>query len=77
MKPVILPTELVIVWLAREGVSAAHARRFLYRHSYLGNLTRYGGSERGTARWDLREVRDLMWPRTQDEHPLPDAQVVR
>jgi hypothetical protein len=68
--PIIVPTDLAVVWLIREGVTKAQARRFIYDNSARGNLTNYGNSHWGMARWDLRQIRALMWPKDLDAHPL-------
>lgn len=71
MRRVIVETAVAIAWLTREGVEPCAARQFIYRHSFTGQLPNHGGSKRGEARWDLAEIRAIMWPKTQDEHPLP------
>lgn len=69
-EPIIVTTDLAVVWLSREGVDAMQARRFIYTNSHRGHLTNWGGHTRGSGKWDLREIRDLMWPKTQGEHPI-------
>lgn len=67
--PILVPTDLAVAWLTREGVQPAQARQFIYRHSHTGVLTNHGGTKYGKARWDLRQIREIMWPKALDtEH---------
>lgn len=67
MKSVIVPTDVAVAFLMREGVSSEHARKWIYRASADDVLINYGKPGNGNARWDLAEIEALMWPKS----PLP------
>lgn len=71
MKSVIVPTDVAVAFIMREGVTEEAARKWIYRASADGVLINYGKSGNGNARWDLAEVEAMMWPKS----PLPPRQL--
>lgn len=69
-RSVIVPTDLAVLWLQREGVTPTQARSSIYWWSKRGQLPNHGSRTRGGARWDLVEIRALMWPRDPYAHPI-------
>lgn len=69
MKSVIVPTDVAVAFLVREGVTEAAARQWIYAQSHTGALPNHGKSGHGHARWDLAEISALMWPKS----PLPKS----
>ena len=70
---IIVPTDLAVAFLEREGVTATQARSAIYRWSRQGLLPNHGKSGAGQALWDLAEVRELMWPRKPCVASKPDV----
>lgn len=72
MRTVIVPTDLAIAYLVREGVTQAQARNAIYRWSKMGLLTNHGGACRNQALWDLAEINALhdagIWRSEGEDH---------
>ncbi|MFC8896501.1 hypothetical protein [Streptomyces cinereoruber] len=60
MKSIIVPTDVAVAFLVREGASKAQARRWIYSRSMAGRLTNHGKTGNGQARWDLAEIDALI-----------------
>ncbi|WP_159038892.1 MULTISPECIES: hypothetical protein [unclassified Streptomyces] len=60
MKSVIVPTDVAVAFLVREGASKEQARRWIYNRSKSGLLTNHGKRGNGQARWDLAEIDALI-----------------
>lgn len=71
MKSVIVPTDVAVAFMMREGVTADAARKWIYNASAHGVLINYGKPGNGNARWDLAEIEAAMWPKS----PLHKTQV--
>ena len=71
MKSVIVPTDVAVAFIMREGVSADAARKWIYNASAADVLINYGKPGNGNARWDLAEIEAAMWPKS----PLRSTQV--
>jgi hypothetical protein len=68
---VIVPTDVAVAFLMREGVTEEAARKWIYRASADDVLINWGKSGNGNARWDLAEIEALMWPKS----PLPGREL--
>lgn len=60
MKSVIVPTDVAVAFLVREGASKTQAQRWIYSNSNAGRLTNHGKPGNGQARWDLAQIDDLI-----------------
>jgi hypothetical protein len=60
VKSVIVPTDVAVAFLVREGATKEQARRWIYNRSKTGRLTNHGKSGNGQARWDLAEIDALI-----------------
>lgn len=69
LKSVIVPTDVAVAFLVREGVTEPAARQWIYAQSHLGALPNHGKPGAKQARWDLAEIAALMWPKS----PLPSS----
>lgn len=67
MHSVIVPTDVAVAFLVREGVEERAARQWIYAMSHTGQLPNHGKPGARQARWDLAEIHALMWPKS----PLP------
>lgn len=60
MRSVIVPTDVAVAFLVREGATEKQARRWIYNRSKTGRLTNHGKAGNGQARWDLAEIDALI-----------------
>ncbi|WOX21062.1 hypothetical protein [Streptomyces solicathayae] len=60
MKSVVVPTDVAVAFLVREGVPERSARQWIYAQSKAGRLPNHGKSGHGQARWDLAEIEALI-----------------
>lgn len=64
MKSVLVPTDVAVAFIMREGVTAEAARKWIYRACSDDVLINYGRPGKGNARWDLAEIEAAMWPKS-------------
>lgn len=70
-RQVIVPTDVAVAFLMREGITEASARRWIYNAQAKGEIRNYGKPGNGNARWDLAEIEASLWPKS----PLRSPQV--
>jgi hypothetical protein len=63
-KQVLVPTDVAVAFIQREGVTADAARKWIYNAQAKGEITNHGKPGNGNARWDLAEIEAALWPKS-------------
>lgn len=60
MSPVYVDTYDAVTYCMRKGVTREQVRTTLYNWCRQGKVTNYGGKAKHQARWDLREIEQVL-----------------
>lgn len=60
MNPVFVDTYDAITYCMRPGLTREGVRNTLYNWAKQGKIKNYGGTAKHAARWDLREIEDVL-----------------
>lgn len=63
-KRVLVPTDVAVAFIQREGIEASAARKWIYNAQAKGEITNHGKPGNGNARWDLAEIEAALWPKS-------------